>query len=194
MSRYCTLVALKSYLGLGTETDADDVLQACIDNAESAIEDYTRRNFVGTPNTMSYNRYEQDRVRKNGFYLNEDLHTLGSLVLGDGQVVPVGSCWLEPREGPPYRMIRLKSAYVFTWNTDSDMTVTGTWGYGTVAPQAVQQATIEYATFLWRSKDITPNDQIGYEQGAGVQPMGRGMPDGVRWKLSPYRSRSGGAI
>jgi len=194
MSRYVQLPILKSYMGLGTETDADDVLQACIDNAESAIDDYCRRNFVGTPNTMLYNRYEQDRVRNNTFWLNEDLHTLTALTLGDGQTIPLGSVWLQPREGPPYRGIQLKSAYVYTWNTDQDMIVTGTWGYGTIAPQAVQQATVRYATFLWRQKDITPNDQIGYEQGAGVQPMGRGMPDDCRYLLAPYRSRTGGAV
>ena len=194
MSRYVPLIVFKSYLGLGTETDADDVLQACLDNAESGIDDYCRRNFAGTAGTMYYNRYEQDKVRNNTFWFNEDLHTLTALTLGDGQVIPMGSLWLQPREGPPYRGIQLKSSYVYTWNTDQDMIVSGTWGYGTIAPQAVQQATVRYATFLWRQKDSSPNDQIGYEQGAGVQPMGRGMPDDVRYILSPYRSRSGGAI
>jgi hypothetical protein len=126
--------------------------------------------------------------------MNHDIHTLVALTLGDGQSVPVGSVWLEPREGPPYRVLRLRSSYVYTWNTDQDMIISGTWGYGTVAPADVQQATARYATFLYRQKDVTPNDQIGYDQGAGVQPVGRGMPDDVRYLLSPYRSRSGGMI
>jgi len=193
MSRYITLARLKSYMGLGTETDADNVLQDCIDDAEMAITSYTRRNFVGTPGTVYVNRYEQDRVRENAFWLQEDLHTLTALTLGDGRVVPVGSVWLEPREGPPYRIMRLKSSYTYTWNTDQDMIVSGTWGYGTVAPADIQRATERYATFLFRQKDITPNDQIGFQE-AGVQPMGRGMPDDVRYMLAPYRSRSGGAI
>lgn len=194
MSRYVTLSDLKHYLGLGTETDADDVLQRCITSAERAIESYTRRNFVGTPGTMVFNRFEQDRVRQNAFWLNDDLHTLTAMTLGDGRAVPTDSVWLEPREGPPYRIIRLKSAYAFSWNTDSDMQVVGTWGYGTVAPDDVQQATLRYATHLYRQKDVTPNDQVGYDQGAGVQPMGRGMPDDVRYILAPYRSRSGGVV
>jgi hypothetical protein len=194
MSRYITLPQLKSYMGLGTETDADDVLQMCIDNAESGIEQYTRRNFVGTPGTVYVNRYEQDSIKGNAYWMNHDIHTLVALTLGDGQSVPVGSVWLEPREGPPYRVLRLRSSYVYTWNTDQDMIISGTWGYGTVAPADVQQATARYATFLYRQKDVTPNDQIGYDQGAGVQPVGRGMPDDVRYLLSPYRSRSGGMI
>jgi hypothetical protein len=180
-------------MGLGTETDADDVLQACIDNAESAIEQYTRRNFVGTHGTLFVNRYEQDSIRSNAYWMNDDLFSLTALTLGDGQSVPLGSIWLEPRQGPPYRIVRLKSAYVYTWNTDSDMYVVGTWGYGTVAPDDVQQATLRYATHLYRQKDITPNDQLGFQE-AGVQPMGRGMPDDIRYLLAPYRSRSGGAI
>jgi hypothetical protein len=194
MSRYAQLWNLKGYMGLGTETDQDWLLQQCLDNAEGAIDEYCRRSFVGTPGTVYANRFEQDRVRNNTFWLQEDLHTLVSLTLGDSQSVPLGSIWLQPREGPPYRGIQLKSSFVYTWNTDQDMVIAGTWGVGTVAPYAVQQATLEYATFLFRGKDITPNDQIGYEQGAGVTPMSRGMPDGVRWKLSPWRSRTGGAI
>ena len=168
MSRYVSLPQLKSYVGLGTETDADDVLQQCINAAESGIEQYTRRNFVGTCGTMYVNRYEMDKVKSNAYWTEEDLHTLVGLTLGDGQVVPLGSIWLEPRQGPPYRVIRLRSSYVYTWNTDQDMIISGTWGYGTVAPDDVQQATLEYATFLDRSKDVTPNDQVGYDPGAGV--------------------------
>jgi hypothetical protein len=197
MSRYATLADLKGYLGLGTETDQDFLLQRCIDSAEAAIDAYCRRSFVGTPGTVYANRYEGDRIRNNTFWLQEDLFSLTSLTLGDGQSVPVGasgSVWLQPREGPPYRGIQLKSAFVFTWNTDQDMIIAGTWGMGTIAPWDIQQATLEYATDLYRAKDITPNDQIGYEQGAGVTPMARGMPDRVRWKLSPYRSRSGGVV
>jgi hypothetical protein len=194
VSRYADLPALKGYLGLGTETDQDFLLQACLDAAESGIDDYTRRSFVGTAGTHYASRWEQNRVVNNTFWLQEDLHTLVSLTLGDGQSVPVGSVWLIPREGPPYRGVQLKSSYVYTWNTDQDMVIAGTFGYGTVAPAIIQQATLEYATHLYRSKDITPNDQIGYEQGAGVQPVGRGMPDGVRWKIHPYKSKTGGAV
>jgi hypothetical protein len=194
VSRYVALSDLKGYLGLGTETDQDFLLQRCIDAAESAIDTYTRRSFVGTAGTIFANRYEQDKIRNNTFWLQEDLHTLTGLTLGDGQTVPLGSVWLQPREGPPYRGVQLRSAYVYTWNTDQDMIITGTIGYGTVAPLDIQQAALRYAAHNYRVKDITPNDQIGYEQGAGVQPMGRGMPDDVRWLLAPYRSRTGGVV
>jgi len=195
MSRYVSLTDLKEYLGLGTETDADGLLQQCLDRAERAIESYTRRNFVGTPGTNYYNRFEQETNLAPGgaFYLGEDLHTLAALTLGDGRVVPVGSVWLEPREGPPYRVLRLKSAYAYSWNTDQDMVVSGTWGYGTTPPDDVQQATVRYATYLYRQKDVTSNDQAGFQEG-GQQPIAAGMPSDVRYLLAPYRSRSGGVV
>ena len=93
MSRYIGTNTLMQYLGLegaGT-TDALPLLQACIDRAESAIDSFTRRNFLGTPGTLYASRYDQSRVTSNAYWLREDLHTLTSLTLGDGQVVPVGA-------------------------------------------------------------------------------------------------------
>ncbi len=205
MSRYTDLGALKEYLGIGTDagTDGDWLLQQSIERAERAIDNYTRRTFVGTPGTVYYSRFYQTHLRGNDFYLDQDLHTLVSLTLGDGRTVPVdgtvpgsGSVWTEPRNaGPPYRVLRLKSAIgAYTWNTDQDMVVAGTWGFSTVAPDDIVQATTRYAAYLYRQKDVTPNDQIGYAEGPGVQPMGRGMPDDVRYLLSPYRSRTGGVV
>jgi hypothetical protein len=198
MSRYVSLGTVKQYLGIDGTVD-DALIQACIDRAESAIDSYTRRTFVGTTGTVYASRWEADRVRNNAFWLQEDLHTLISLTLGDGQSVPVGatgSVWLEPREGPPYRAIRLKSAYVYTWNTDQDMLIVGTWGYGTVPPDDIIQATIRTSAYYYRSKDSAPTSfdtgVIGNEA-LGQQQM-RGLPQDVIDILARYRSRSGGIV
>jgi hypothetical protein len=198
MSRYVSLGTVKQYLGIDGTVD-DTLIQACIDRAEAAIDSYTRRNFVGTTGTVYASRYEQDRVRNNAFWLQEDLHTLIALTLGDGQSVPVGatgSVWLEPREGPPYRAIRLKSAYVYSWNTDQDMLIVGTWGYGTVPPDDIIQATIRTSAYYYRSKDSVPTSfdtgVIGNEA-LGQQQM-RGLPQDVIDILARYRSRSGGVV
>ena len=178
---------------------ADDLtlINACIANAESAIDAETRRNFVGTAGTVFYNRYMQDRVRSNAFYLDTDLYRLSALTLGNGQDVPVGSVWLEPRSsGPPYRIVRLHSQYVYTWNTDSDLQVVGTWGYSLTAPAAIQQAALRYAVILYRQKDAAGNagaDTAGFPE-AGQVTFPKGMPDDVRYLLAPYRSRTGGVV
>lgn len=176
----------------GTAQDA--LLQECLDRAEGVIDAHTRRAFVGTAGTRYFNRYEAQRVRENGFYLQEDLHTLTQLVLGDGQNVPIGSVWLEPREGPPYRMVRLRSAFVFTWNTDQDMVMVGTWGVGTVAPPDIQHATVRQAMYEFRSKDQGGATEVVGNETFGQQTMPRGMPRDVYDILQKWRSRSGGAV
>ncbi len=197
MSRYCVLADLRDYLGFsGTLGQTQDgLLQNAINRAEGAIDAYTRRTFVGTAGTAYYSRYFQDRVRNHALYIDQDLFSLTALQNGDGQTIPTGSVWLEPRNvGPPYRIIRLKSSYVWVWNTDSDITISGTWGYGTVAPQDIQQATVRLAAFFFRQKDVGPiTDVAGFPEAGEVQIVS-GIPNDVRYLLNPYRSRSGGAV
>jgi hypothetical protein len=102
--------------------------------------------------------------------------------------------WLEPRNaGPPYRILRLHAQYVYVWNTDSDVIISGTFGYSMVPPDSVVQATVRYATFLFRQKDVAPGDVAGFPE-AGEQTIPKGMPDDVRYLLAPFRSRSGGVV
>ena len=193
---YTTLLALRDYLSsndlLGTINDG--LLQDCIDEATSAISDYTRRNFAGTAGTAYVNRYSQFLVKNQAMYLREDLHTLVSLTNGDGQVIPVGSVWLEPRNaGPPYRMLRLHSAYVYVWNTDSDVIIAGTFGFSTVPPAAIARACVELSAWYYRLKDTGPTNVAGMNA-AGEVEYPKDIPDHIRGKLNPYRSRSGGMV
>lgn len=196
--RYVTLDELRDYLSsqntLGTTQDG--LLQECIFRAESAINDYTRRNFLGTAGTYYVNRWSACDMRGPALYLDKDIHTLAGVVNGDGQTIPVGSVWLEPRNaGPPYRVLRLKSSYAWVWSTDTDVIISGTFGYGTSVPDIVKQAVIRTAAYYFRGKDsgFGPTDVAGFTEGGEV-PVTQGIPQDVRWQLAPYRSRSGGAI
>lgn len=192
--RYADLSDLRGYLSssgnLGTVEDA--LLTDCLLAAESAIDDYTRRTFVGTTGTVYYSRFTANVVGP-ALYLDRDLINLVALENGDGQQIPLGSVWVEPRnEGPPYRVLRLKSGVsVWTWNTDSEVVVSGTFGFSERAPEAIRQATREYAAYLFRLKDTGPGDVAGFPEGGEVQQP-KGIPEHVRRKLEPYRSRSGG--
>lgn len=196
MSRYASLLALRDYLSPGNSLGSynDGLLQDSLDQAESVIDNYTRRNFAGTSGTVRINRYSQRFAQNQAMYLENDLHTIVSLTNGDGQNIPIGSVWLEPRNaGPPYRMVRLMSSYVYTWNTDSDVIVAGTFGFSTVAPAAIRQATVRLAAYYYRLKDVGPADVSGQTDAGEVQyPLG--MPKDVAIMLAPYRSRSGGAV
>lgn len=170
------------------------LMQDSLDEAESAITDYTRRQFAGTAGSVYINRYSQRLVQDQALFLQQDLHTLISVTNGDTAAIPVGSVWLEPRNsGPPYRLIRLKSSYVFTWNTDSDVIIAGTFGFSTVPPAAIVRACVELAAYNYRAKDFSPTQTAGMDA-AGEIIYPKGMPDFILDKLKPYRSRSGGAV
>ena len=170
------------------------LMQDSLDQSESVINDYTRRNFAGTAGTVYVNRFSQRFVQNQAMYLQNDLHTLVSLTNGDTQTIPVGSVWLEPRNaGPPYRLLRLHSAYVYVWNTDSDVIVAGTFGFSTVPPAAIKQATVRLAAYYYRLKDAGIGDQTGQtDMGEVSYPLG--LPKDVSVMLAPYRSRSGGVV
>jgi len=196
MGRYIGTTDLRQYLSPDNSlsTEQDGFLGSCIRRVEASIDAHTRRTFVGTAGTAFYSRFFQDRVRNNAFYLDQDLFSLSALTLGDGQSVPVGSVWLEPRNvGPPYRILRLKSTYVYGWNTDQDMQVVGTWGYGTVPPDDIIQAAIRWSAYVYRQKDVGPGDVVGFPEGGEVQVL-KGMPDDVKHILNRYTSKTGGAI
>lgn len=178
----------------GTITvSARTLLSDCISRAESEIDNYTRRNFAGTAGTLYYNRYSQS-VASQALYITEDLHTLISLTNGDSASIPVGSVWLEPRNvGPPFRLLRLKSGYVYTWNTDSDVIIAGTFGFSTVAPDAIKQAAVRLASYYYRLKDVGPGDVAGQSAMGEVQ-YPKGLPDDVKILIDTYRSRSGGVV
>lgn len=196
MSRYITLADLRDRMGFtGTQgADQDGLMQVCIDDAEDFIDAHTRRNFLGTAGTHYINRFEQRNVVGQALYINSDLHTLTALLNGDTTTIPVGSVWLEPRnEGPPYRILRLKSSYVWVWNTDSDVIISGTFGYGTVVPPAIKEATTQLAQYYFRLKDAGPGGVTGFTEGGEVT-YPPGVPDTVRAIIDKYRSRSGGAV
>lgn len=196
MSRYCSLLDLRDYMGLpGTQGQNDDgLLQDSLNRAEAAIDNYTRRNFVGTAGTVYYSRFDQWRVVDTALYLASDLIAPVEIQLGNSQNIPLGSIWLGPRNNPPYRIIRLRSAYVWQWNTDQDMFISGTWGYSTTAPADIQQATVRTAAYLYRIKDQSGfTDVTGFEQ-AGEQTIVSGIPSDVRYLLNPYRTRTGGMV
>jgi hypothetical protein len=204
MGRYILESELQAYLfgttgtiafGGGTISPTQQALMGtAINNAEAAIDSYTRRNFAGTAGTYFVNRFGQERVAGPALYLSRDLYSLVGVVNGDSQTIPVGSTWLEPRnEPPPYRIVRLKSSNVWVWNTDSDLIISGTWGYSVTPPADIQQATVRLAAYLYRLKDVGVADVSGFPE-AGEVTLPKGLPDDVRLILERYRSRSGGAI
>lgn len=195
--RYATLDDLRDYLSadglLGTYQDG--LLTDALVRAEGQIDAYTRRSFTGNVGTRYYSRYTTQVAGNQALYLTEDLINLDYAENGVGQVIPLGSIYLEPRNlGPPYRIIRLHvSAYTWVWNTDQDAVFAGTWGYSAAPPEPIRQAAVRWAAYIFRQKDTGMTDVAGFPD-AGEVAYPKGMPDDIRGILSPYRSRSGGVV
>ena len=74
------------------------------------------------------------------------------------------------------------------------MFISGTWGYSMTAPAPIVQATLRAAKYFYGLKDASGyTDVVGFDQ-AGQQTFLSGIPSDVRYLLSPYVSRSGGAV
>lgn len=199
--RYATLADMRRYLSANNDDLSgaeDDLLTDCLVIAENQIDDYTRRNFVAEIGTRYYSRWVAN-VRNTALYLEDGvelyaLPTNGTVFGGDGRQIPVGSIWLEPRNaGPPFKILRLYSQFVWVWNTDGEIAIPGTWGYSLTAPAAIQSATLELAAYVYRMKDTNVTDVAGVDQ-AGQMTIPRGIPESVRRRIEPYRTRSGGAV
>lgn len=201
--RYAALADFRRYLSANNNDlsgDEDDLLTDCLTIAEHQIDAYTHRNFAGTTGTVYYSRWTAT-IRNTALYLHDgdELYGLppnGTVFGGDGRQIPRGSIWLEPRNaGPPYKIIRLYSPYVWVFNTDGEIAIPGTWGFSVVAPADIQSATLELAAYVYRSKDVGPGqgDIAGFDR-AGEVVIPRGIPESVRRRIEPYRRRSGGVV
>jgi hypothetical protein len=197
MGRYIGTADVRAFISPNGSLPAtqNGLIGTCINWAEGAIDAYTRRIFAGTTGTAYYNRFTQGQVGGQAFFLDQELIGLTSVTNGDMTTIPLGSTWLEPRnEGPPYRIVRLRSSYVWVWNTDSDVVFSGTWGYSATPPAAIQGAAVQLAAYYYRLKDAPdPNAVSGFPDGGEVT-YPKGIPDNIKFLIEKYRSRSGGIV
>ncbi|NIV36802.1 MAG: hypothetical protein GWN58_47415 [Anaerolineae bacterium] len=184
---YATLAQLKDYLDIGQDTD-DVLLQALIDRAQTAIDNYTHRNFEAETETRYFERKDLD---ESGFVLevDRDLLTISTLTNGDsdGTNIPNTEYWLVPRNSTPKHGIRLKVNSVYSWEFDTDywVTVVGTWGYSATAPDDIVQAAIRLAAYYYAQKDSSTFDVTAVVE-AGIIKVPQGIPKDVQIILGPY--------
>jgi hypothetical protein len=183
---YITSAELKTYGGVSGSGD-DTLLAALISAAQKAIDAHCHRSFEETSATRYY--ATTDRRRGQGLCLDADLLTVTTLTNGESSVIPSTGYWLEPRNEPPYQMIRLKSSYVWNFNTDGEISVAGTWGWSATAPDDIKQATKRLATYFYKQKDAQVFDVTAMPD-AGVITVPQGIPKDVLLLLEPYRRRT----
>ena len=182
MGNYIGTSDLREYLGVGSTT-GDTLLGYAVSAAEAKIDSRCHRSFVGSTGTRYYRADDLLNGEFRGgtgtvLWLRKDLLTLGGLTNGDETTIASTDCWLEPRNSPPYQYIRLKTAEAWSFGTDGEIAVAGTWGYSTVAPNDIVDATKQLAAYYWRLKDSQVFDVVASPE-SGTITIPKGVPASV---------------
>jgi uncharacterized phiE125 gp8 family phage protein len=186
---YTTTAEVKQYLGISTDTD-DALIDSLIDRAEGVIESYTGRVFEAQTATKYFTI---DNVEGRWLYLwGYDLLTVTALLDGDADTTAFTSDQyrLEPRNETPKYAIRLKEDYDWDfYDSDSEISVTGTWGWSTTPPEAIEHACVRLTAFLYRQKDTSADIDRPFVTGDGVTIMPSSLPQDVKSILDNYKRR-----
>ena len=178
---YASLSQLQTYLNLDPARD-EELLNDLLNRATKAIDRFTDRTFTASDDTRYYG---PEHVEGQDLFLDSDLLSLSSLTNGDGTTLADTTYWLLPRNRPPYSVIRLKSAYSWSFNTDGEVAVEGSWGYAADAPDDIVQACVRLAAFFYRQKDAQVFGTTAVP-GLGLE-LPATLPADVRELLAPYR-------
>lgn len=185
---YTTAADLKAYLGVASTSD-DTLLSTLIGAASAIIDAETCRKFSAETTTRYYTRDSIDVDDLNLLHLDSDLLSVTTLKNGAGETITSSYYWLLPRNaGPPYHQIRLKTNSVYAWSfdTDGEISVAGTWGYSTTPPDDIVQACKRLAGYLYRLKDSQVFDVTAMPE-QGVITLPKGIPQDVKIILAKYR-------
>jgi len=186
---YTTAADVKIYLGIPSATTTDDTLiGSLITRAQKIIEEYTGRLFEAATLTKYFTIDDID-----GQYLylyHDDLLTVTTLTNGDGDTIASANFRLEPMNSNPKWAIRLDkdTDWEFT-DSDSRITVAGTWAYTATAPYDIVHACIRLVSFLYRQKDTAADVDRPMMTGDGVTIMPSQLPKDVQMILDKYRRR-----
>lgn len=184
---YTTLADLKSYLNITVSTD-DTLLTALITRAQAVIDVYTDRHFEAETTTKYF--HIEDLEGQILYLYDNDLLTITTLVNGNGTVIDAASYRLEPRNSEQKWMIRLNGDVTWEFTDgDSEISVSGTWGWSATAPANIVHAATRLAAFIYRQKDSSTDIDRPIITGDGVTIMPGALPQDVMRLLDPYRRR-----
>ncbi len=198
----------KEFIG-STGATHDSLLEATIDAAEREVLNYCHRStaFTGFEQSSGLTRYysEHDIITlpmgaqypyphgQPVLWLgNADLLAVTTLLNGDGETISSTSYRLEPRHSTAvtgaYRYIRLLSDAAWSWDTDGEIVVTGTWGYSSAPDAAIVGAVKETAKHIHDMR-LSQTADVTYMPDLGQMTIPQGMPKHVELVL-----RKGGYV
>ncbi len=187
---YATLTEFKAYANI-TSTDATDdaVIEDIIEGASRLIDTYTGRTFYARTDTHYYNT-------PNSFELlieDDDLLTITTLTNGDGTVISSNNYKLLPLNESPKFMVYLKTSSGIIWTLDSNsdpigaITILGTWGFSSTAPDDVKQACLIISASEYRKRFGEGTESAATITPAGVVLTPQGMPKSAAQLLQSYK-------
>lgn len=187
---YASTVQLKDYLGIASTVVDDNLLDDLIERAEGLIDAYTGRKFAAETATCYFDSDFVDGQELNLW--GYDLLTITKLTNGDGTELTSNEYRLFPRNDSPKWLIRLDSGKSWSFSDDdSEITVTGTWGYSETVPADIEHACVRLAAFLYRQKDTSADIDRPMITGDGVTIMPSALPIDVTRMLDRYKRRVG---
>jgi hypothetical protein len=186
---YANLSNLKDYLGITTNGD-DNLLTDLLTRAEGVIDAYTGRHFEAETATKYFN--SDDTYGRELNLYGYDLLTVTKLTNGNAVEIASGNYRLLPRNDDPKWIIKLDEDYSWEFDdSDSEISVAGTWGYSATAPADITHACIRLAAFIYRQKDTSADIDRPLVTGDGVTIMPSGLPSDVQKLLDRYKRRLG---
>ena len=185
---YATSVQVKDYLGIASTVVDDNLLGDLITRAEGLIDAYTGRTFTAVTATKYFGKNCTDGRELNLY--GYDLLTVTKLTNGDGVEITSANYRLFPRNDNPKWIIKLDEDYSWEFDdSDSEISVAGTWGYSATAPADIQHACIRLTAFLYRQKDTSADIDRPMITGDGVTIMPSALPADVTRVLDRYKRR-----
>jgi hypothetical protein len=187
---------VKTYLGIGS-TDDDDLLDDLIASAESIVSEFTHRTFDATSSTKKFDA-EAD-VEGATLYFSGGFELAGepsAVSNGDGTALVADTDYVMVplNRFPAYGLQMLPSSSSY-WQGKSNgdhvnaISVTGSWGYSTSAPNDVVQAAKRLSAYLYRQRDTNADtDRPLIVDGVTILPSS--LPRDVERMLSPYVLRT----
>jgi len=123
--------------------------------------------------------------------MDYDLLTITELLNGDADNTEIlaATYWLLDRNyGPPYRAIQLTTndGIYWEWDIDEWVSVAGTWGFSTTAPQDIKQAATVMAAYFYRQRKAQVFDVTAIPE-AGVITIPVGIPATVTKIITRYK-------
>lgn len=190
---YCTIDDVKSRLDISSDS-YDFRISEFVTVCSRWVDEYCHLPANGFTVSSDSTRYfghgdlsirEQFRTLR----LDAPLISVTTLTNGDGAVLAPAAYRLEPRNESHYWSIRLLSGYSWNFNVDGEVIVLGKWGYSTVTPPPVKEATALFSAWILKRYQAALQD-ANANFDLGQITYSESVPKQVKALLTPYQNKA----